>query len=316
MRLIITLSLLLLSSLSIAAENDKAYDALKKLSLSLRTLNFSTSFVVIKNNNVEPYLWSHGISEDNVELEVLSLLNGPHRDVIRRNNIVSYLEMGGKPHSVNSRFINSPIPDIFSGDTALLNEHYDFVSVGRSRILGRAADSIRIVSKDAHRYSYWLWLDHDSGLLLKLAIINSKGHVLEQIQFTHVELDEELNPSLIQVKTTELPNAIELPEAVNKQRHPWKVAWLPGGFKQVNANTHRIIHTQQPSEFQMFTDGLIDVSIYVSPSDIPNRKPGVVHDGATVVFNGVVNNIEISVVGKIPVETAHKIAESITFNIN
>lgn len=316
MKLIITLSLLLISSFSLADEVNDAFSALQKLSHSLRTLNFSTSFVVIKNNNAEPYLWSHGITDENVELEVLSLLNGPHRDIVRRNNTVSYLEMGSKPHSINSAFINSPIPDIFSGNTELLNQYYDFVSVGRSRILGRAADGIRIVSKDPYRYSYWLWLDDASGLLLKLAVLNKQGQVLEQIQFTHVELNDGINPSLQQVKASELPKVIELPEDVNKQTHPWEASWLPAGFTQINANTHRIIHTQQPSEFKMFSDGLVDISVYVSPSKEAQRKSGIVYDGATVVFNGISNNIEVSVVGKIPAETAQKIADSISFNIN
>ncbi len=316
MKLIITLSLLLVSSLSIAAENNDAFTALQKLSHSLRTLNFSTSFVVIKNNNAEPYHWAHGITEDNIELEVLSVLNGPHRDIVRRNNIVSYLEMGNTPHSINSAFINSPIPEILSGNTTQLNEYYDFVSLGRSRILGRTADSIRIVSKDPYRFNYWLWLDQESGLLLKLAVMNKQGQVLEQVQFTHLELNEAINPSLQQVKTSELPKVIDLPEEINKQEHPWQAGWLPVGFKQINANTHRIVHTQQPSEFKMFSDGLVDVSVYVSPSEEAQRKSGIVYDGATVVFNGISNNIEVSVVGKIPAETAQKIADSITFNLN
>ncbi len=315
MRSLFLIPLLLSSFLSAAVENDQAYTSLEKLSQSLRSLNFTTSFVVVKNNNAEPYHWSHGINEDNAEVEVLSILNGPHRDVVRRNNIVSYLESGIEPYSVNSAFIASPIPEIFSGNTEKLIKNYDLVSAGRSRILGRVAQFIRIIPKDPFRYGHWVWLDKDSGLLLKLAVINDNGQVLEQIQFTHLELDETINPSLQQIELTDLPTVIDLPDLVQKQDHAWGLSWLPEGFVEINANTHRIMHTKQPTEFKMFSDGLVDFSVYVSPSQDENRPSGFAQDGATIAFNEVINGIEVSVVGKIPASTAQKIASSLIFKV-
>lgn len=313
MKLIVSLSMLLASFMSAAVENEQAFSSLEQLSKSLRTRNFSTSFVIIKKNNAEPYHWSHGINENNDELEILSVLNGPHRDIVRKNNTVSYLELGVNPYSIKSSYIASPIPEIFSGDTNRLIENYDLVSLGKSRVLGRAAQGIRIVSKDPHRYEHWLWLDIDSSLLLKLAIVNAQGQVVEQIQFTHLEFEEKISPSLTQLETTDLPSVIEMPESFNSQNHPWELSWLPEGFVETNANTHRIIHTKQPAEFKMFSDGLIDISVYVSLSEDGNRASGYAQDGATVAFNEVVNGLEVSVVGKIPVLTAKKIADAVVF---
>lgn len=313
MRLILSLPLLLVNFLAAAMDNDQAYASLDKLSKSLRTLNFTTSFVVVKNNNAEPYHWSHGLDKDDVEVEILSVQNGPHRDIVRKGNIVSYLESGIVPYSVNSAYITGPIPEILSGDTAELSKNYDFLSVGRTRILGRAAESIRIISKDEHRYGHWLWLDQVSGLLLKLAIVNNQGQVLEQVQFTHVELDEKIHPSLQQIESIDLPNVVEIPEINSEPNHSWEVSWLPEGFVEINANTHRIIHTKQPTDFKMFTDGLVDVSVYVSPSKEGNRAFGFAKDGATIAYNEVTSGVEISVVGKIPGVTAKRMANAIIF---
>lgn len=302
------LALVMVSSVS---ANEPAISELEQLSLSLRQLNFTTSFVVVKNNKAEPYLWTHGISDKDNELEILSLLNGPRRDVIRKGDVVSYIEPEFPPYSVQSNQISSPIPAIFSGNVKQLLANYDVLAIGRNRILGRAAKSIRIVAKDPHRFGHWLWLDKETGLLLKLVIVNAQGQVLEQIQFTHLEIDKTLSKSLLQVDTAKLPQVLPLPKHATQPNHNWRVSWLPQGFNEVNANTHRILHTKQLADFKLFSDGLVDVSVYVSNSDENSRAVDYVVEGATIALNQVRQGIEISVVGKIPLATAKAIADSI-----
>ena len=316
MKLISSLLLLVTLSTSIAAnenesENEKAEPWLERLATSLQTLNFSTSFVVVKNNQAEPYHWFHGLDENGHELEILSLLNGPRRDVLRKQDIVSYIEPELPPYSVTSQQITGPIPAVLRGNITALGENYDFISVGRSRVLGRPAQLIRIVSKDPHRYGHWLWLDQKTGMLLKLALVTRSGQLLEQIQFTHLDITEGISESLQQLQQTTLPEVIEIPDGYQEQVLQWQVKWLPDGFVQLNANRHRISSTKQPVEFMLFNDGLVDVSVYVNPSDVTQRATDYVMDGATLVLNQVVNGFEVSVVGKIPAITAKAIADSV-----
>ena len=284
---------------------------LNRLSKSLKTLNFNTSFVVVKNNQAEPYHWFHGRDENDLELEIFATLNGPRHDILRKGDVVSYIEPEVAPYSVESEKLSGPIPAIFSADISLIENDYEFISVGRSRVLGRVAQLIRIVSKDQDRFGYWLWLDQESGLLLKLAIISLKGQLLEQIQFTHLDITDSLVDTLIQLKQADLPPVIELPTIKQDHKLTWQVNWLPTGFKQIKANRHSMSSTEQPVEFMLYNDGLVDVSVYVSASDENKRKVEYVMDGATVVLNQVVNGFEISVVGKIPSNTAKAIADSI-----
>jgi sigma-E factor negative regulatory protein RseB len=314
MKLISSLLLLLSTSFSaIAMENEQAESWLSRLSLSLKQLNFNTSFVVVKNNQAEPYHWFHGVSEDNSELEILSLLNGPRRDVLRKGNVVSYIEPELPPYSVYASHISGPIPAIFRQDISALASDYEFISVGTSRVLGKSAQLIRIVSRDNHRFGHWLWLDKETGLPLKLAMLTRKGQLLEQIQFTHLEITESPAESLVQLAVAELPQVIALPQT-EPQKFNWQVNWLPQGFEQLQSNRHRIVHTKQPVEFMLFSDGLVDVSVYVSPSKEKTRAMEYVMNGATVVLNQVTNGVEVSVVGKVPSATAKAIADSIAVN--
>lgn len=309
------LLLLSLSFSTVALENEQARTWLNSLSQSLNQLNFSTSFVVVKNNQAEPYHWFHGVVETGEQLEILALLNGPRRDILRKNNIVSYIEPEYPPYSVNSAYISGPIPSILSGDISLLEVSYDFISVGRSRVLGRPAQLIRIESKDKHRLGFWLWLDQETSLPLKLAILTRSGQLLEQVQFTHLEITDKPAESLIQLNAAELPNVVEIPNIVSENFN-WEVNWLPVGFAPIKVNRHKIPSNKQPVEFMLFSDGLVEVSVYVNASADKQRAIQFAKDGATVVLNQVVNGNEISVVGKIPSNTAKAIAESVTFKRN
>jgi len=313
MKLLSTSLLLLSISFSAVAEENKSAKAwLERLSSSLRTLNFSTSFVVIKNNQAQPYHWFHGIDENGAELEIISSLNGPRRDILRIGDVVSYIEPESPPYSVSSKQVSGPIPAILSGDIEQLESGYDFISVGRSRILGRPAQLIRIEAKNSYRYAYWLWLDQKSGMLLKLSIVTKKGQQLEQIQFTHLDVTNQLSETLLKLPSTELPVIIDIPQEYQQQKLQWQVNWLPKGFKQVNSNRHKISLTKQPVEFMSFSDGLVDISIYVNGTKEQQRAADYVMDGATLVLNQVNKGIEVSVVGKIPSQTAKAIADSIT----
>ncbi|TPH16563.1 MucB/RseB C-terminal domain-containing protein [Litorilituus lipolyticus] len=296
---------------AVAVENDDAKVWLERLSQSLRQLNFNTSFVVVKNNQAEPYRWVHGVDDDNFELEILARLNGPRRDILRKGTVVSYIEPEQDVYSVASNALNGPIPAIFSADISELEENYRFISVGRSRVLGRAAQLVRIVAKDNHRYGYWLWLDQQSALLLKMAVITRQGQLLEQIQFTHLDISEKMSEGLLQLQGTDLPIPLDLSHNNQERNFLWQVNWLPDGFTAIKANRHRMLSNRKAVEFMLFSDGLVDVSVYVNPAKEKLRATEFAHDGATLVLNQVNNGLEVSVVGKIPLTSAKKIADSI-----
>lgn len=305
---------LLLSTVfsSTAAEVKQASTWLNALSQSLKERNFSTSFVVIKNNRAEPYHWFHGISEAGDELEILSLLNGPRQDVLRKNNIVSYIESELPPYSVDTSQISGPIPSIFSGDVMSLTQNYDFVSVGKSRVLGRPAQIIRIVSKDQHRFGHRLWLDEETGMLVKMALFTRQGALLEQVQFTHLEFSSSLPEPLLQLQSSEFSTEIQTQKHIPDSDLRWNVNWLPDGFERIKSNRHRISLTEQPVEFMLFSDGLVEISVYINKSNAKQRDVDFVRVGATGIFNQVINGLEVSIVGKIPAPTAKAIADSIT----
>jgi len=84
--------------------------------------------------------------------------------------------------------------DIFAG--------YDLLLMGRNRVAGRMAQQIRIVSNDKTRFGYHLWLDEQSGLLLKLDTYNLEGKVVEQIQVTQVNVSDAIDQRFHRIERT------------------------------------------------------------------------------------------------------------------
>lgn len=313
MKLPVILFLLLsFNASSMTTDNQSAKRWLERFSHSIRNLNFSATFVVVKNNQIEPYHWLHGIGDNEQELEILTRLNGSRHDVLRQGKLISYIEPEHEPYSIYSDDIQGPIPSVFRGDISVLEKSYRFISVGRSRIVGRVAQLVRIIPKDKFRFSYWLWLDQETGLPLKMGVLTRNGQLLEQIQFTHIEVNDQLPENLAKLQLTELPKVMPSAYYQPTKQLNWQVDWLPNGFSVKESNQHKLNHLgDKPVEFMLFSDGLIDISVYVSASQDQFRDPEYASDGATMVYNHIIQGIEIGVVGDIPLVTAQKIAESI-----
>ena len=170
---------LVLSFTAVANDTNPAKTLLLEMANAVHNRNFDASFVVVKGKSMEPYRWVHA-KQGETELEHLSLLNGAGLEMIRVNDQVTYFEPQSEPYSLKTDSIAGPIPEVLFKDIQRLSEHYDFVLGGKGRIAGRAAQLVRIESKDEHKYNYWIWLDMESALLLKAAYVNHQGEALEQ----------------------------------------------------------------------------------------------------------------------------------------
>ena len=292
--------------------SDSAEAWLDKMATATRQLNYKISFVLLKPGvDSQPYLWRHGIDDSGLEMEQLELLNGPARSVVRMGDKVSYFEPNVPPYSLRSNAINGPFPGEFFRQPSKLIDSYDFVMVGRSRISGRPAQQIRVVSKDKSRFGLNLWLDQETGLMLKMNMVDLKGQLLEQIQVTSLEVTESPAPFFARIESAMLPKVLKI-RATRPLTNKWQINYLPVGMVQVKTDEHRLPVTGDSVDYMMLSDGLVDVSIYMRDV-VPGIATGDVlirHESDTLLtlHQGSIN---VTVVGKLPAATANNIANSI-----
>lgn len=285
---------------------------LARLASVSQTLNFQVSFVQSRaGSEAVPYLWRHATLQDGSTMEQLNLQNGPGRELIRVGDVVSVFEPDVPPYSMRSAHISGPIPSALLYHPLQLTDSYEFVSVGRARVAGRPAQQIRIVSRDNSRFSYQLWLDEATGMLLKLNMLDLQGKVLEQIQVTSLSIMEAPHEYFSRINPSSLPRPMAM-SPKQPRDHAWEVDYLPSGMDEVRRDIRRLALTGQVVEYKMFSDGLVDVSVYVQPAADALGSDLILRHDLSTFLTLTDGKAQVTVVGEIPLKTANAIATSLS----
>ncbi|GAC15124.1 sigma-E factor negative regulatory protein RseB [Aliiglaciecola lipolytica E3] len=276
-------------------------------------LNYTASFVLSKQGtDPQPYRWRHAVTEDGIEMEQLDQLNGPGREVIRVGDKVSYFESHRPPYSLASGYIIGPLPNRLLTEPRSLLSAYDFVIIGKSRISGKAAQQIRMISKDKSRFGYNLWLDQQTGLPLKINVVDLTGQNVEQIQVTALEVTEHPDPYFTRLETAAMPAVIQLPTQ-EEVKQKWQIEFIPVGMEQVKHTVRQLPDNGGPLEYLMLSDGLVDISVYMHRATDPSAASDIVaRFGSDIYYSSRQGTVLVTVIGKIPANTANAIASSIS----
>lgn len=299
-------------SATVPSSHQTAEELLQQLHNLVTENNFEARFVVLQaGQDAVPYLWRHGRMGNSPDMEQLNLQNGAGKEFIRVGDHVSVFEPDAPPYTVVGNSINGPIPWALLQNEDFLHDAYEFILVGRSRISGQPAKQIRIVSLDNTRYSYQLWLDEKTGMLLKLNMLDNKGVILEQIQMLLFAISEETHPYFTTVNKDRLPRLTAMPPSM-PDKHKWMVSYLPAGMKEIKQDTRRLATTGQRVEYRLFSDGLVDVSVYVEPRGESLDTDVAFRHGLSTFLSRSRGDTQVTVIGEIPPETANAIASSVT----
>ncbi len=286
---------------------------LDKMADAKANLNYTASYVLSKPGaDPQPYLWRHGVNQDGIEMEQLDQLNGPGREVVRVGEKVSYFESHRTPYSLASGYIIGPMPNVLLTDPKSLLSSYDFVIIGKSRISGKAAQQIRMISKDKSRFGYNLWLDQQTGLPLKINVVDLNGQKVEQIQVTALSVTEQPDPYFAKLETATMPAVIELAPVEDTEQH-WQVEFIPVGMQQIKHTVRQLPDNSGLLEYLMLSDGLVDISVYMQQATASSAESDIVaRFGSDIYYSRKQGAVLVTVIGKIPASTANSIATSVT----
>jgi sigma-E factor negative regulatory protein RseB len=286
---------------------------LAKLKTALTESNFQAGIVTMKADKTTTYNWVHGVVEDEeqVEVESISPLIGGGISNLRHNKVVTFIEPNKEPYSIQSDSIRRFIPPIFYQDSSQLTDSYQFVLVSKNQIGGRSAQLIRIESIDDTTYNYWVWIDVQSALPLRLAFVNEKSEVIEQVLMTHLTLFSGPTEEIIKLSQHNLPEPPSALIATHQETNNWNMSWIPNGFSLIKSDRHHLSITREVSDYYLFSDGLVEFSVYVQRQLESFNSPLVLQEGAMSFVMVRSDGFDVTVVGSIPPETAHKIAISV-----
>lgn len=285
-------SLLLLSFWGqVVSANDEQASAkqwLERMSSALQKVSYQGVFVYRRDENMATMKVTH-VADERGEHELLETLTGEPRREIRNTGHLRQARPDGE----------SPLADI--------EQFYVLQMVGLDRAAGRFARLLNVEPKDEYRYGYRLWIDQETGLLLRSELIGKEQKILEQVIFTSLELlSAEQIPQALLDQTMPIPEASAVTSLDGLE---WIVEHLPPGFELLD---HRIKGDEQKIEHMVFSDGLASVSVFVENKAAETESfLGVSNMGAVNAFGGSQDGYHVTVVGEVPQVTVMAIGKSI-----
>lgn len=252
---------------------------------------------------------------DGVEHERIAHRGGPRREILRTGAQVSYvLPENDESVALAADLPTGPYPRRFMRSEDL-SANYRFSLSGRGSVIGRPAVCLEVHPLDDNRYGFLLWLDEETGLLLRSELRDATGRYLERVEFRSLKVGDSVSEDALQ---PEWPSVLAEPSVeVSERPAPptvpvsWKIGWVPAGFQITDAHPHEA----KKGVHIMFSDGLATFSVFIEAA--PRSAAGGVfsRNGATVLLShdltGEQGDYLVTVVGEVPPETAHRIAESV-----
>jgi sigma-E factor negative regulatory protein RseB len=296
---------LLVSGLALAEKTPT--DWLDDMNLAHQSLNFTLPMVHLEPNSAQTYLFEHGVTNEK-QVVYIAALSGPVRHSYRVDDVVTYMEPESRPYSINSEKIIAPSPAIFVGKTQHIIDNYSLTMIEKGRIAGRITQLIRLKSKDKHRFNYILWLDLETSLLLRYDLFDLNNNLLEQVQAVGLQISEHPSDNIIKLGA-KVSDETRMMAATPQDN--WVFSWLPSGFSIQASDSHRVVNTDQAVEYVMLSDGLSQVSVYVAKAGNIELPSKLFTKNGIAMANHRVGSLDITVVGRVPFDTAMKIARSI-----
>ncbi|MCF6323682.1 MAG: MucB/RseB C-terminal domain-containing protein [Gammaproteobacteria bacterium] len=251
-------------------------------------------------------------------MEYLSAQNGAPGEVIRNPHYVQCLIPD------NEISLQSENPQVVNKAEKSLRDrideigyYYQLTLAGVSRIAGRSSQKLVITPLDQYRYGYRMWIDQQSGLLLKSEHLAVNGEVLEQMIYSNIEVFGETIPLDVQLMLNELSDRAT-PDKVLLEQQPsnihdtqnWAVKFIPTGFEL--ASYRRSTNPLQiPFEHIVFSDGLAAVSVFIEKQEENGTFNGASQRGAMNAYFAENDGFQVVVVGEVPLETLELIGKSV-----
>jgi len=311
---LLLLGFFVLSALANAttAQERSAYDWLQTMQKASQEVNYRGVFMFSRGDMSSSVRVVHRFQDGMVE-ERLKQLDGAMGEIIRHGSEVMCVFPDNRVVQIEKDTFANKLVSALSGYMPDHN-HYDLTVEEKTRLVDRHVVKLMITARDSHRYSYALWLDIETGLLLKSSILNKQGESLEHFQFSQIEFPETISDRELQPMNPGEKIEHEMIPAVTVDRAwpeamYWKSEWVPPGFEKVTRSG------SGAGNVMFFSDGLATYSVFVEPADADRMPEGASMVGATVAYSHSLkadgHAYGVTVMGEVPPMTAMMIAESI-----
>ena len=301
-----------LSQAVLAQQQDGLY-WLGRVVNAAHKLNYSGTFVY-RNGSIEETSRITHLIDAGREIERLEVLDGSPREVIRNNDEVKCYLPDSHTLIIEKRSQRRSFPALLPATLSGLTEHYSIRKGPISRVAEYETQVLYLEPKDDLRYGQQLWIDVNTGLLLKIGLINERSEMIETFAFTQVQIGGNIEREAVKSKFLAQSGKWRVQHVLATESRAEDAAWqfktqLPG-FQRVTG-MKRQAHAGGPEIFHVvFSDGLAAISIFIEA--LPqNQETGMQSMGAINVYRRVAGKHLLVVMGEVPQGTLKKLGDGI-----
>ena len=257
---------------------------------------------------------------DGVERERIVYLSGPQREILRTGDQVTcLLRPGDKLLNLEGVLPSGLYGRVFARNFADVRKHYEVTFSARNRVAGRPVVALDVIPNDDDRFGYKLWLDEQTGLLLRSELRDATGSKLEIFKFTTLRIGDQvaladLEPAAEGALMRHLSTTAES-TGTSASAATWRPRWVPPGFRMTGADVFQPKNHRGDVNTLRFSDGLAAFSVFIERMPETGAGSVVSRAGATVALThrtaSAAGDHLVTVVGEVPLATAHRIARGV-----
>ena len=310
------ITFLLIAPVAVYAGNDEAVESwLKKMSHAAHTVNYIGKFVYQQDRQLSMMEIAHAV-DANGERERLLSLDDVGREVIREKDRVTCILPDRQSVVVEKGRPKLQFPPEYPVNIEHLKGIYIFELAKVEKVAGQSAQKISIKPIDQYRYGHRLWVDINTGLLLKTHLLDEKGHLLEQFMFTEVKYMDKVPEELLKPRNRgenytwyESEDDKEMNESSSSMA--WLVARMPAGFVNDMQRNHNLPN-KTAVKHMVYSDGIASVSVFIEKQEKQSASlVGASRMGAVNAYGRIINDHHVTAVGEVPQATVKMITESV-----
>ncbi|WP_318778973.1 MucB/RseB C-terminal domain-containing protein [Paraphotobacterium marinum] len=289
-------------------------DLLQEITSAASNKNYILDYVYYSPvHGIIPLRYEH-LTKNNKEVDSLSFLSTDTsiRKIINHDNEQEYFFWDAKHnYKTNYKPFRLFIPPFNKGSYKTLLENYNIEFIRTGIEANRKCSVYKISSKYNNTYSYLIWVDSKSRLILRANLINSRNLLLEEFRVLSSTIlppsdnDNENDKKL-------LVNEVNS-EKYNSESFDWHSNWIPQGFQKFNSTEYKLKLNGKKVQVKMYTDHLFYFSIYFthgeSTQNVENR---VVKLGPQIMESKNLNGNLVTVIGSLPLKTINKILKNVS----
>ena len=241
-------------------------------------------------------------------------LDGRPREFIRRGDEVQCLYPKLRRVVIEHAGPRATFPALGQVDLSGVLEHYRVSAREMERVAGIDCRVLELSPGDSLRYGYKLWVEPNSGLLLKIQVVDGHEPVIEQIAFSDVRIGDPINEAELKPSWSTAGWAVvrNTSHHIELSRQGWIIT-APEGFHMLTEVERNLGNDSPQAALQaVYSDGLATVSVFIEPGAAV-ADPEPVPRGPFSAFMRRVGDARVTVVGEVPQTTARSIADSVRF---